>query len=137
MLRSMESGYNMKLKAIGICIILILVVGCFGEKIREVSLEEEFTLALNEKVKLVAEGSSITIELVSIADNRCIEEEGRNCFWQGEINPVLSINDKEYRFGSELMQWTTIEGTNYTIMYIEKYEATKATFVIKIIKEDM
>jgi len=116
---------------IGIVIAFILLSDR-GE-VKELTLDESFTLEVGERGRIVDDGFTINIELLEVTDNRCI---GEDCLSPGEFNAVLRINGREYEFGSEFMQWIALEGIPYTVLYLEEYTLGRGTFVINAQREN-
>jgi hypothetical protein len=68
-----------------------------------VALGTDFTLAIGERQKLV---TGMTVTLLAINDSRCKPDV--QCIWEGELSPVLQIEEGAAGKVSELILGTSI-----------------------------
>ena len=108
--------------------IIFLLVGCHdanpntdsrnNEKEKnpkiELSLEEgEYSLSVLETIKI---SNDLSIKLISINDSRCPKEV--ECYWQGELEYQILINQKNDTISTVLKR--ELEYQNYIIRIVEE-----------------
>ena len=79
---------------------LFFVVGCNSKKddSKDNGLEkDEYSISLGKIVKVKED---LTIQLESVSDSRC--PENVECYWQGELDYSLSINETSYKISTVL-----------------------------------
>ncbi len=96
-----------------------------------VALGTAFTLAIGEKQKLV---TGMTVTLVTINDSRCKPDV--QCIWEGELSPVLRVEESEGGKVSEVIlgtssgrQWAAHNEYRFTL---RRANETEATLVVTI-----
>ncbi len=91
----------MKKKILLLLIIsLFFVVGCNSKKDKEKDngLEkDEYSISLGKIVKVK---DDLTIQLESVSDSRC--PENVECYWQGELDYSILINETSYKISTVL-----------------------------------
>ncbi len=74
---------------IGIIFLLLLPAGCGAPGEIQASLDNEFTLSVEQSARIASEGLSIKFVEV-IGDSRC--PEGAVCIWEGEVSCLIEID---------------------------------------------
>ena len=96
-------------------------------KVKEIELKETFTVKMNQTV--VFNEEKLVIELINVSDSRCPKDA--NCFWEGELEYTILINNQMYTISTVLNQ--TITYGNYMFTIIEK-ECSEDELAMKIQK---
>ena len=73
---------------LSVVLTLAALPGCRGASAANVSLGQEFSLAIGQSAAIESEG--LTLKFVRVVgDSRC--PEGVECFWQGEVSCEVSV----------------------------------------------
>ncbi len=103
--------------------IILLIGSCAGTSEVKASLDEEFSLGIDQSVLIAGEGLRIKFVEVS-EDSRC--SKGVTCVWEGRVNAVVEISDNDSSCRMELIQPGLID--QYAR---ETYEGYQLTFKVE------
>ena len=93
-----------------------VVAYCYNYYPDQITPELEFTMRQGDK-RSVRE-SNLVLELSRIEDSRCPADSGVACIWEGELDYIFRVDNKEYVLGTITDLKNGEQIGDYTLRYV-------------------
>lgn len=109
-------------------IFVAVVAYCYNYYPDQITPELEFTMRQGDRREV--KGTDLVIELSRIEDNRCPADGSITCIWEGEVNYIFRVDNKEIILGSVTDLQDGEKINEYSIHYISGDEK-QGIFVLR------
>ncbi len=110
-----------------------IVAYCYNYYPDSITPGIEFSMRQGDH-RVINGSDNLVIELSRIDDNRCNPDKGTVCVWDGEINYVFKIENKEIILGSVLDARKGEDFSGYNIKFVSG-DANSGVFILQKIEE--